>query len=399
MDLGPRNFIWPPVDDEIEQAVVAQLRESVSIFDGGGIFADFEARFAEMHGRSYACLFSSGTSALHAAYVALELQPGDEVVCPAYTFWSTVTPLLWTGAVPVLCDCDEEGNLDVDSVAALVTERTKAVVVTHLWGVPAQVERLHALCAGAGIRLLEDCSHAHGARSGDRLVGTFGDIAVWSLQGHKTVNGGEGGILLCDEPAFFHWSLLFGHGSQRCLSQMPADHPLHEYGVTGMGLKQRAHPLAIAIAANLLQRLPAILAGRQRVADLWTAAIGECPSATVARPGDRTFSWYALPLVLSDRRQRDEVLERLHTLGVPEASAPGTTCPLNLLPLFQAPGRLFRGRPLTQDFAFEPGMFPVAEDLYRRTIVIPVFAGLTEREDQLALLYRDRIGRALSASD
>lgn len=396
MNLDPPHFVWPPIDDEIEQAVLAQLRESVSIWDGGGIFADFETRFAQLHGRSYGCLFSSGTSALHAAYVAMDLRPGDEVICPTYTFWATVTPLLWTGAVPVLCDCDEEGNLDVDAVASLITARTRAVVVTHMWGVPAQIERLRALCSDAGVHLLEDCSHAHGARTSGGIVGSFGDLAVWSLQGHKTVNGGEGGILLCDDPEFFYRSLAFGHGNQRCLSQVPEDHPLHEFGVTGMGLKQRAHPLAVAIAAKLLERLPDILAGRQRVADLWTTALDGCPSVTVPRPGERTFTWYALPLTLPDRRQRDEALERLRAVGVVEANAPGSTCPLNLLPLFQSPGRLFGGTPLSHDFSYAPGMFPVAEDLYERTIVIPVFAGLTEREDRLAALYRDGLVKALS---
>jgi perosamine synthetase len=397
MNLDPPHFVWPPIDDAIEKAVVAQLHESVSIWDGGGIFAEFESRFAELHGRAHGCLFSSGTSALHAAYVALDLRPGDEVICPAYTFWATVTPLLWTGAVPVLCDSDEEGNLDVDQVAALITGRTKAVVVTHLWGVPAQVERLRLLCADAGLRLLEDCSHAHGATTGGRTVGTFGDIAVWSLQGHKTVNGGEGGILVCDDPEFFYRGLLFGHGGGRCLRELPPDHPLHEFAVTGAGLKQRAHPLAVAIAANLLERLPSILAGRQRVADMWTEAVAAFPSVRVPARGDRTFSWYALPLVLADRDARDRALHLLRVAGVVEANAPGSTGPLNLHPLFQSPAPFLGGTPLTPGLGYRPGMFPIAESLYDRTVVVPVFAGLNEREDVLAERYRDGFVEALTA--
>jgi perosamine synthetase len=397
VDLDPPHFVWPPVDEEIERAVVDQLHRSVSIWDGGGVFAEFESRFASLHGRSYGCLFSSGTSALHAAYVALRLQPGDEVICPAYTFWATVTPLLWTGAVPVLADCDAEGNLNVNALVALITDRTRAVVVTHLWGVPAQVERLRALCTRAGVALLEDCSHAHGARIGDRFVGTFGDLAVWSLQGHKTVSGGEGGILLCDEPELFHRSLAFGHGGPRCLSQLPPDSELYDLAGTGLGLKQRAHPLAIAIAARLLERLPGILDGRHRVAERWAAAVSGCPSVAVPRSGDRTFSWYALPLILADRADRDPALERLRALGVAEANPPGSTGPLNLLPLFQDPGRLGDGIPHRPSRAYAPGMFPVAEDLYDRTIVVPVFAGLSEREDRLADLYEDALAEAFSA--
>jgi len=251
---GP-HFIWPSITDRIEKAVIKQLYKTISIYNRSGVFLEFENAFAKYHNRKYALLCNSGTNAIHSMFVAAGFKKDDEVICPAYTFFATVTPLLFTGAKPVLCDCDENGNIEPDEIRKKITSKTKGVIITHMWGVPCQMDKIVRICKENNLLFLEDCSHAHGAQYKRKVVGSFGDLAVWSLQGAKIVSGGEGGILLTNNKEFYYKALLLGHYNKRCLQEIPQTHPLSKYAVTGMGLKYRAHPLAIAIAFELFRNL------------------------------------------------------------------------------------------------------------------------------------------------
>ena len=189
------KFDWPKITHEAESAIFRQLHESVSIYNRSGIFEEFENSFSNYHGRKRGLLFNSGTSAIYAMYEGLGLEPGDEVICPTYTFFATISPLMSTGARPVFCDCREDGNINPDEIIRKITQKTRAVVVTHMWGIPCEMDTIHNICSRYGLALLEDCSHAHGASFGGQKVGTFGTAAAWSLQGQKIISGGEGGIL------------------------------------------------------------------------------------------------------------------------------------------------------------------------------------------------------------
>ncbi|MEK7129099.1 MAG: aminotransferase class I/II-fold pyridoxal phosphate-dependent enzyme, partial [Patescibacteria group bacterium] len=137
---GP-HYIWPPITKTVERAVLKQLRSSISIYNRSGIFEKFENSFASYHKRKYALLTSSGTAAIHSMFVAAGFKEGDEIICPAYTFFATVTPLLFTGAKPVLCDCDSNGNIDPQEIEKKITSKTKGVVITHMWGIPCQMDK------------------------------------------------------------------------------------------------------------------------------------------------------------------------------------------------------------------------------------------------------------------
>jgi perosamine synthetase len=382
--------------------VLRQLHESISLYDGSGIFERFESRWASMHRHRHALLCSSGTTAIHSMYVAANLGPGDEVICPAYTFFATVTPLLFTGAKPVLCDCDSSGNIDVDAVAAAISPRTRAVVATHMWGVPCDGVGLRALCDKHNLLLLEDCSHAHGAQYGDAPVGSLADIAAWSLQGAKIITGGEGGIIVTSDSDFFARALSLGHYNKRCKQEIPANHPLAQFATTGMGLKYRAHPIAVAIAEGLLDDLPRAADVRARHAKLLEAIARSTPSLTspTVRTGDSP-AWYAYVMQYSppDRAQRRSaaaLVDALVSEGFTEADHPGSTMPLNLLPLFQTPHTLF---PVYEkdSFAYAPGDFPTAERFYQNAIKLPVWA--YEDDSELVMSYSVGIGRVIADGD
>ncbi|MGH8277488.1 MAG: DegT/DnrJ/EryC1/StrS family aminotransferase, partial [Steroidobacteraceae bacterium] len=260
------HFSWPPITDGTTKAVFTQLRDSISIYDRSGVVAELEDALCDYFGVQHAVLTSSGTAALHSAYVASSHRARRRGDRAGYTFLTTVAPLLHLGAVPILADCDATGNISVDDVAARITPRTTAIMVTHLWGIPAALEGLSVLADKHGLALLEDGSHAHGATIGRQKVGTFGRSAALSMNGPKPLSAGEGGFVLTDDDEVFYRVLLHGHYNKRCRSEIPASHPLYPYSMTGMGLKFRIHPLAASIALDQLSHLDEYLAGRATIA-------------------------------------------------------------------------------------------------------------------------------------
>ncbi|CAM4042060.1 DegT/DnrJ/EryC1/StrS family aminotransferase [Nocardia ninae] len=381
------HFSWPPLSDATASVVLDQLHDGISIYNRSGVIAELEDALQSYFGVQYAVLTSSGTAALYSMYAACGIGPGDEVIVPAYTFFATATPLLHLGATPVLADCDARGNLDPHDVSRRITDRTKAIVVTHMWGMPAQVQSLKQLAESYGLQLLEDASHAHGASVDGKKVGTFGRAAAFSMNGPKPLSAGEGGFVLTDDAEVYHRVLLHGQYNKRCRSEIPSDSALHRYAVTGTGLKLRIHPLAAAIALEQLSHLDDYVDGRQRIAGYITDKLRELPGLTPpqAEPGVRS-SWYGLAMQY-DAGAFDEVpVERFHAAllaeGCTEVDRPGSTCPLNLLPLFQEPGPLFPA--FTGKLAYAPGDYTRAEQLHHATLKLPVW----HREQDLAIVDR-----------
>ena len=374
------HFLWPPIDKEIEKAVIKQLYKNISIYDRSGIFKDFEEAFAKYHQRKYALLCSSGTAAIHSMFVAAGFKEGDEVICPVYTFFATVTPLLFTGAKPVLCDIDENGNIDPQEIKNKITPKTKGVIITHMWGIPCEMDEIVKICKKNNLILLEDCSHAHGAKYKGKFVGSFGDLAAWSLQGPKNVSGGEGGILTTNNGEFYYRALLLGHYNKRCKQEIPQNNPLYKYAITGMGLKYRAHPLAVAIAYKMLKKLEKYLRFKRFFANKMIKALKDMPGISLP-PGffDSKIApaWYGFVFQYKPEEIENLPIERffeaLQAEGLSEVDRPGSTCPLNFLPLFQNPTELF---PTYQKhrFSYKLGDFPKAEKFYQNAIKLPIWA-------------------------
>ena len=381
------HFTWPPLTESTSKAVLEQLASGISIYSRAGVIAQLEDALAEYFGVEHALLTSSGTAALHSMYAACRVRPDDEIIVPAYNFFATVTPLLHLGATPVLVDCDANGNLDPNAVAEKITERTFAIMVTHMWGTPANVSELRALADRYELMLLEDASHAHGASVDGRKLGTIGQAAAFSMNGPKPLSAGEGGFLLTNDDELFYRALLHGQYNKRCRNELPDDFRLSRYAVTGMGLKHRIHPLAASIALDQLGHLDEYLAGRTRIATYMVEELGGLPGIVVPQlTPDVRSSWYGLILQYQSEELGGLPIERfyaaLHAEGAAQVDRPGSTCPLNLLPLFQEPGPLFpeyEGR-----FAYTPGDFPRAEAFHRHSLKLPVW----HRDEDMPMVER-----------
>jgi perosamine synthetase len=246
----------------------------------------FEGRFAAHLGVARACACSSGTAAIHAAVAALDPEPGDEIVTSPITDMGALAPILYQGAIPVFADVDPRTcNLTAATVAARLSPRTRAIVVTHLFGHPCPMAEILALAAEAGLPVIEDCAQAFGARSGGRAVGTLGAIGTFSLQQGKHITTGEGGLAVSDDEHLARRLFLFVNKAWGYGDPAP-DH-------TFLALNYRMSELQGAVALAQMEKLD--FAVRQRVAmaeRLTRALAGLDGVATPAVPsGDEPTYW------------------------------------------------------------------------------------------------------------
>ena len=194
---------WPfYASDEEAEAVVAALKSNhLCGAHGGEQIPSLEAEFANWCGAAGAVAVNSGSSALHVALAAVGVGPGDEVIVPAYTYFSSATSVLVQGAIPVFADVlRETANLDPRSFQACITERTKAVMPVHANGIPVDMDAIMAIAGAHDIQVVEDCSHAHGAVYRGETVGTVGHVGAFSIQHKKILSVGEGGIVVSRDP-------------------------------------------------------------------------------------------------------------------------------------------------------------------------------------------------------
>lgn len=234
---------WPLLSEEDEQAVLRVMRDGNLSFHPE--VQALEADYAGLTGRRYALAHNNGTAGLLAAFFALDLQPGDEVLVPSATWWASVLPMLWVGLVPVFCDSEEERlGIDPEDMQRKLTERTRAVVVVHLWGMPSKMTRIMELARQHDLKIIEDASHTHGATWRDRPCGSLGDISVFSLQNDKLAPAGEGGIFLTDDSDYYERAVCLGDIARI----YELDSPNRRFAATSFGIKTRMAPLSAAVA-------------------------------------------------------------------------------------------------------------------------------------------------------
>lgn len=241
---------WPIFGDEEIAAVTEVLRDGdLSLHP---VTQALENDYRAWLGINHAVAYCNGTSAIFAALHGFGLQPGDEVIVPSATYWASVMPILWCGAVPIFCELEErQAGLDPLDVESKVTPRTKAMIIVHLWGMPSKMDKLLDVAKRHNLKVLEDASHAHGAKWQGRWVGTFGDAAVFSLQTNKLAPAGEGGILVTHDDALCEHALCLGHFERIIKLNSPA----RRFAGTGFGLKHRMAPLSAAVARVQLRHL------------------------------------------------------------------------------------------------------------------------------------------------
>jgi perosamine synthetase len=215
---------WPPplTEAEVKEhfSFLTAERRALHGFDAP-LASRVETEWAKWVGVKHAKVVNQGTSALWTALQALNLGPGDEVICPAYTYWATALPVIYCNAVPVFVDVDPVlGTMDVGAIEAAITEHTRVIMPVHVYGMPADISGVMEIARRHGLRVVEDACQAHGARYQGQVVGSFGDFGCWSMNRSKQLTSGDGGLLATDSAELDQAArdtqiMLFSQGPQR----------------------------------------------------------------------------------------------------------------------------------------------------------------------------------------
>ena len=303
----PKLDEWQQIT-EAEARVVYEMTLRNELSGASATVQEFERTWCERHQTQFALSLTNGTAALHSAMFGLGVGPGDEVICPTYTWMGSITPALTLMATPVFCEVDPRTLLiDVDDVRQRITSRTKAIVAVHLWGNVCDMDALMALSAETGVPVIEDCSHAHGASYKGVPCGSIGQAGAWSLQGNKSVSAGEGGMLATNDVAVFERACLLGQVNRSPNVEGAAVETLQYTHLPplGLGVKFRAHPLAIGIASVQLKKLDELNRGRRAYIEEISDGLQEISGVSRVKTyeGAEPAGFYGFPI----RYHADEV--------------------------------------------------------------------------------------------
>ncbi|MEV7593652.1 DegT/DnrJ/EryC1/StrS family aminotransferase [Streptomyces sp. NPDC089922] len=342
--------------------------------------AEFERAFAERVGAGHAVAVSSCTTALHLALLALELGPGDEVIVPSLSFIATANAVRYVGARPVFADVEEAtGNLTAATVDAVRTPRTRAVLVVHQGGVPADVHALRAACAEWDVALVEDAACGIGATVGGKSVGHGALLAAWSFHPRKVITTGEGGMLTTDDG---QWAerlrRLREHGMNVSAAQRHASSTPIVESYLEVGYNFRMTDIQAAVGLVQLGRLDEIVARRRALAARYGELLAGVPGVRPVRDpayGEGNFQSYWVLLEPDFPVGRDELLAVLSEAGV---SARRGIMASHLEPAYAGHGA---------------AALPVTERITRDSLILPLFHTMTAaQQDRVVAVLRDRAG-------
>jgi len=375
-------FTWPIITEEDEEAVLDVLRRRA--MSGVDVTQKFEAEFAAWQGTKYALGFSTGTGSIHGAMFGCKVGVGDEIICPSITFWASCLPCFSLGATVVFAEVDPDTLcLDPGDIEARITDRTKAILVVHYVGYPADMDPIMEIARRHNVKVIEDVSHAHGAIYKGRKVGTIGDVAAMSMMSGKSLATGEAGIMATDDLEIHERAIAFGHYGR--FGQSIETEDLKPFiGLPLGGYKYRMHQMSAAVARVQLkhydERNKEILEAMNYFWDL----LEDVPGIDAHRPakdsGSEMGGWYA-----ARGLYRPEELGGLSITRFCEALAaegvscsPGCNKPLHLHPVFNTCDVYGHGKPTRiansdRDLRQPPGSLPVSENITSMFYSIPWF--------------------------
>ncbi|MEO8430194.1 MAG: aminotransferase class I/II-fold pyridoxal phosphate-dependent enzyme [Acidobacteriota bacterium] len=378
-------FARPALGDEEIAELVDTLRSGW--ITTGPKVERFTNEFAQYVGGRFAVPVSSATAGLHVALLALGVGPGDEVITTPLTFVATLNTIVHCGAVPVLVDIDADTlNIRVEEIAARVGPKTKAIIPVHYVGQAADLDPILDLARSKGLAVLEDAAHAVGSEYRGRKIGSFATTSVFSFHPNKNMTTGEGGMVITDdEEVFEKASLLKFHGMDRESWKRFSKAGSPRYDVAVPGFKYNMMDIQAALGLHQLKRLEGFLVERERLARRYDEALVDLPGLVLPKrvPYPVRHAWHLYtPLVDIDRLSigRDDFMSELKKLNI------GTGLHYTAAHEFSY---------YAKRFGWTPESFPEAHFVSERIVSLPLFPGLTDRDQDDAIdAIREVLSRA-----
>lgn len=372
-------------DAEVAMVERALRSKRLSI---GPMAETFEAQVAARTGRRHAVSCSSGTAGLHMALLAMGIGPGDEVVTTPFSFIASANCILYVGATPVFVDIDPKSlNMEPELVEKAITRRTKAILAVEAFGNPQHMPEYRTIAGRREIKLLEDCCEGLGGRFGDRAVGAFGHAGVFGFYPNKQITTGEGGMVVTDDERIAEVCRSLRNQGRAAggMGGATGSWLAHER----LGYNYRLSEIQAALGIAQMRRLGEIIEQRQRVARRYIEKLLDHPDIILPTIDRKAFmSWFVFVVRLSDRftqEERDRIIEGMHRHDV--GSAPYFPC-IHLQPVYR------------ERFGHREGAFPVAERVSARTMALPFFNRLEERDIEFVaqtlslMISRENLRRA-----
>lgn len=364
-------FALPYIGEEEVNEVVDTLRSGW--LTTGPKAKRFEEEFAKFVNMPYALAVNSCTAGLHLALEAIGIQPGDRIITTPYTFTATAEVMRYLGAIPLFVDIDADTfTIDPHKIATLLetTEDVKAILPVHFAGQACDMDPILTLAQRYNLKIIEDAAHALPTRYKGRMIGTLGDITVYSFYATKTVTTGEGGMVVTANSAYAkrinHMRL---HGIDRdVFDRSLSRHPNWYYDVIAPGFKYNMTDIMAAIGIHQLYKAETLRQRRADIAAQYTQALQHLPLRIPYLYPHSTHAWhlYMIQLELEQLTiDRNTFIERMYAAGI------GTSVhfiPLHLHSYWR------------NHYGFKPEDFPIALDVYRRTVSLPIYPSLSDAD-------------------
>ena len=371
----------------------AAIDEVVACLESGWITTGprvqkFEQALKQYLGAPHVLALSSATAGLHLALLALDLQPGDEVITTPMTFAATLNTIVLAGGRPVLVDVEPHTyNMDVTRLADAIGERTRAIMPIHFAGLPVDLDPLYALAKKHGLRVIEDAAHAIGTEYRGRRIGAFGDTQVFSFHPNKNITTGEGGAIATrDEKYAARLALLRFHGMDREAWNRFGKTGSQHYEIVEPGYKYNMMDIQAALGLHQLPALDGFIRRRTELAQRYQRLLADWRKLALPRAPSYSHrhAWHLYtPLVNAEAAgmNRDDFMQALKQRNI------GTGLHYRAVHLYP----YYRER-----FGFKRGDFPIAESIGDRIVSLPLFPDMTDvDQDRVVDAMRDMFGSTL----
>lgn len=349
------------------RAVVKVLR-SAFITQGPKV-PEFEDALARACGARYVVAFSSGTTALHAAYAVADITRGDEVITTSLTFAATANMLLAQGAIPVFADIDPiTGNLDPGEVQKKITKKTKAIVAVDYAGLPADLNAFRKLAKKHNLIFIEDAAHALGATYERRPVGTYADMTMFSFHPVKSITTGEGGAIATSNKAYYESLKMFrSHGLTKDPQKLKhRDLPAWHQEVQTLGFNYRLTDMQAALGVSQMKKLDRFIEKRRTAARRYFSLLADVSGIKLPpRSGLDNSAWH-LFVIRVDAHIRDRVFSALRAQGI--------GVQVHYFPVYR--------HPYYESLGYRAGLCPKAEAFSSSAISIPLYPTITVQEQK-----------------
>jgi perosamine synthetase len=351
---------FPHITDKDRKHVDKVLRSG--LLSIGPEVVEFEKRFARYVGTKYACAVSNGTTGLHLTLIAAGIGEGDEVITSPFSFIASSNSIMYVGAKPVFVDIDPTSyNMDPREVEKKITKKTKALLVVHIFGQTSNMTEIMKIAKKRKLKVIEDSCESLGAKHRGKMAGTFGESAVFSFYPNKQMTTGEGGMIVTNSKKIVTTCMEL-RNQGRALNSAWLEHKV-------LGYNYRLNEMSATLGVSQLFRIDKSIARNRRIAGWYDkylapyAHLVKTPQATE----HNTHSYFVYVVQILGAKKRDRVIDELRKRSI------GSRPYLPSIHMFE----FYRKR-----FGYKKGDFPISEAVSERSMALPIYHGLSEKDVQ-----------------